>query len=274
MFTRPKPLNPRDHGDLTLLETTDYGFVRDRMFIPVVLSEIADVAREYPLVFVSDKELPVALTGIDKDVNAYVAENGSWRAHYVPGSIRAYPFALGQKTKDNGEYTIFVDLDAPQLSERLGSPLFDSQGKPMPILQAHMELLKDMKKAEPITKKMVGELRDNELLIDRAIRIERLHGDELQITDIQVIDEKKFNGLSGDAFLELRDAGLLPLIYSHLLSMANLRQGVIAGKYPDLAARPAPRQEQGQGQVAKRSSELNLDAFFSDEGDFNLDFDA
>lgn len=272
MFTRPQPLNPRDHDHLTLLETSDYSFAADLMFIPIVLSEIADVAREYPLVFISDQSLPVALTGLEEEVNAYIADDGSWRAHYVPGGIRAYPFALGKSPKSEGEYAIVFDAEAPQLATTAGSPLFDSQNKPMEPLQRRMELLKKMKNSEPGTQKMVQTLRNTGLLIDRAIRINRQDQEDSQVTGIQVIDEKKFNSMPGDAFLELRDAGLLPLIYSHLLSMANLRQGVIAGKYPDLAARPAPKQEETQ--ASKRSSGVDLNAFFSDEGDFDLDFDA
>ena len=272
MFTRRQPLNPRDHGDLILTETSDYAFAGNRMFIQIVLSEIADAAREYPLVFVADQGLPVVLTGIEQGVNAYVAEDGSWRAHYVPGSIQAYPFALGTTSKGKEEFAIMFDPDAPQLSGKSGAPLFDSQGQPMEPLRRRMELLKKMKKAEPTTRKMVQELRDADLLIDRAIRITRKDAEDTQVTGIQVVDESKFNGLSDEAFLELRKKGLLPLIYSHLLSMANLRQGVIAGKYPDLAARPAPKQ--AEAQAAKRSSEVDLETFFADDGDLDLDFDA
>ena len=274
MFPHTKLLTRRDHSDLTLTETNDYAFAAERMFIPIVLSEIADVAREYPLVFISDQRLPVALTGIEENVNAYVAEDGSWRAHYIPGSIQAYPFALGKaaKEKGKGEYAVVFDPDAPQLSGKSGAPLFDSQGQPMEPLRRRMEVLKKMKKAEPTTRRMVQELRDADLLIDRAIRITRQDAEDTQVTGIQVVDESKFNGLSDEMFLDLRKKGLLPLIYSHLLSMANLRQGVIAGRYPDLAARPAPKQ--AEAQTAKRSSEVDLETFFADDGDLDLDFDA
>lgn len=131
-----------------------------------------------------------------------------------------------------------------------------------------MDLLTKMKKAEPVTRSMVKELRESGLLIDRAIKINRLDGEDSQITGIQVIDEAKFNSLSGDDFLQLRDKGLLPLIYSHLLSMANLRHGVIAGKYPDLAARPVP-----QGDAVnprKADTDFDLSMFASDDGDFEI----
>jgi hypothetical protein len=270
MFTTSKALNPKDHSQLTLLETSDYSFAADLMFIPIVLSEIADVAREYPLVFIGDQPMPVALTGVEKGLNAYVAEDGSWRAHYIPGSIQGYPFTLGAMPNKPGEFAIVFDPEAAQLTSPAGAPLFDSQNKPMANLRKRMDLLTKIKKAEPVTHRMVKELRESGLLMDRAIRINRPDGEDSQITGIQVVDESKFNGLSGKEFLALRDKGLLPLIYSHLLSMANLRQGVIAGKYPDLAARPAP----SETTTTKRGSEVDLDTFFADDGDFDLDFDA
>lgn len=269
MFTNGRPLSFRDYANLTLQPTTDYGFAAGRMFIPVVLPEIADVAREYPLVFISDQPLPVALTGIERDRNAYVGEDGSWHAQYIPASIRAYPFALARTDKRDGEYAIVIDADAPQLADRVGSPLFDSRGQPMPILRARMELLKKTTAAEPATRKMVETLRASGLLVDRAIQIKRPDHDDAQIAGIQVIDERKLNGLPGDAFLKLRDSGLLPLIYAHLLSMANLRQGAIAGRYPDLANRPqAPQKDLAW--TASLTSDLDLESLVSDDDDIRL----
>jgi len=59
----------------------------------------------------------------------------------------------------------------------------------------------------------------------------------------EVVDEKALNGLSPEAHLRLRDAGALPLVYAHLLSLANLRQGALAGKYPELAGGGAVAEE-------------------------------
>src|SRR5690606_19447232 len=104
--------------------------------------------------------------------------------------------------------------------------------------------------------------------VDCAIRINRPDGEDSQITGIQVIDETKFNALSGEEFLALRDKALLPLIYSHLLSMANLRQGVIAGKYRDLAARPEKQADRVK--PMKADDDFDLSLFASDDGDFDM----
>lgn len=272
MLKNPTPLNPALHRHLTLSETSDYGFASDMMFTPIVFKEMADSAREYPVLFRNDIDLPVVLTGVEDGVNAYVDEDGAWRAQYVPCLVQAYPFGVSPVSGSPEKFTIAIDIDAEPLASPAGQPLFDAQDEPTERLRQRMDLLKRMKEAEPATKRLVQALRNSGLLIDRHIHINRKDDNPTQVTGLQVVDETKFNSLPDDAFLELRNAGLLPLIYSHLLSMANLRQGVIAGKYPDLAARVAQKPEKGQG--AKRSSEQYLDTFFSDEGDFKLDFDA
>jgi hypothetical protein len=261
MFRTPTVLQAQPHADMTLAPTADYGFARGELSVPVVYSEMADVAREYPLVFLQDRALPVALTGIEEGVNAYVAEDGKWLAAYVPGRVRAYPFALTEVPEKKGEFAIAFDSEAAQLATDDGQSLFDASGKPSPALQARIDLLQQMKQQEARTAQMLKTLRDFGIMVERAIRIKRADGEDSQLSGMEVVDEKALNTLSLETFGELRDQGLLPLIYAHLLSMANLRHGAIAGKYPQMA----------QGQTATKTP-ANLDEVFG-EGDDDLEFD-
>jgi hypothetical protein len=121
MFRNPQVLKAQVHANLTLTPSENYRFASAEMFVPVVYSEMADVAREYPLVFLKDRALPVALTGIEDGVNAYVAEDGKWLATYVPGRIRAYHFALTEMPEKPGEFAIAFDSEAAQLATDDGS---------------------------------------------------------------------------------------------------------------------------------------------------------
>jgi hypothetical protein len=241
-------LNPAQQSDLKLLPSADWHFAANELLIPLAYSEMADAAREYPLVFLKDKPVFYALLGFEKGVNAYVADDGHWRARYIPARLRAYPIALAPVKESPGKFAIVADADAPQLSNeaKAGSePLFIN-GKPSPALQARIDLLQALQKAEPATQKLVQAIRDADLLVDRAIQVKMPSADHPALGGFQVIDEKKLYGLSDAKYNKLRKAGALPLVYAHLLSMANLRQGAIAGKYPELATpgdqvgRPAP----------------------------------
>jgi hypothetical protein len=143
----------------------------------------------------------------------------------------------------------------------MAQSLFDGSGKPSATLQARIDLLQQMKQQEARTAQMLKTLRDFGILIERAIRIKRPNGEDSQLTGMEVVDEKALNNLSLDTFGELRDQGLLPLIYAHLLSMANLRHGAIAGKYPQMAQ---PK--------ANAKGPMSVDELF-DEGDDDFEFD-
>ncbi len=231
MHSKLNLLNSKEHLGLRLKKTDSYHFAKKLMTVAVVYTEMADIAREYPLIFLKDQPVPHALLGFEKEVNAYVSPNGEWLAQYLPGRIRAYPFSLVQNPKSPGQYGVAVDMDSEFISATQGEPLF-SQNSPTETLSRYMKLLEDMQKAEPVTRSMVQVIRETGLLIDRAIRIKRRDQEDTQLGGIQVVDEKKLNHMPHEQFNRLRDNGVLPLIYAHLLSMANLRRGPLKGYAP------------------------------------------
>lgn len=260
MFHNLTPLTAQDHASLTLAPTTDYRFAAGEMTMSVVFSEMADVAREYPLVFLAGQDLPVALLGIEQGVNAYVADDGHWRANYIPGRVQAYPFALVKNRNSEGSFAVGFDANAKELATENGERLFDETGEPSPTLTARMALLRTLAQKEAPTRAMVAKLRAHEIMTERTIRVGRHAGGDSQLTGMEVVDEKALNALPHDRFAQLRDDALLPLIYAHLLSMANLRQGAIAGKYPQL-------------RDVQNATPAGTPFFFGDDDDDVLRFD-
>ena len=192
MLKQPVLLNPAQHGDLRLVPPEQYHFAAAEMTVPIVYSEMADIARENPLVFLKDKQTPHALLGYEQTVNAYVSATGKWLAQYIPGKIRSYPFALVANPDNPEQYGVAVDTESPFVGTSEGSALF-SRGKPTSALSGYMKLLEQMQRAEPATRQMVKVIRDAELLVDRAIRVKQQDQEDHQLSGIQVIDEKKLN---------------------------------------------------------------------------------
>jgi hypothetical protein len=223
-------LKAAEHAGLTLAETTDWRFAANEMLVPVAFSEMADIAREYPLIFVKDKPLVYALTGIMQGVNAYVTEDGKWLATYIPARLRCHPIGLTPLPNKPGEFAIVADADAPQLISQSGKLLFEN-GQPSVFLQQRLNLLKSLQQAERVTQALVQVIQGTGLLKDQNITVKKPSQQTTQIKGLQIVDEQKLNALPHEAFVKLRDQGTLPLIYAHLLSLANLRQGAIAGKY-------------------------------------------
>jgi hypothetical protein len=228
MFKKQAVLRHQTHGKLKLSATVDWGFTSNQMLCPIVLNEIANCAREFPIVFIKDRPTVYALLGVEKDTNAYVSAKGVWQANYIPAHFRAYPFDLVRVPNKDGEYALIIDEQSQQVQNG-HQPLFEGE-TPSNALKARIDLLHAIKREEAPTAAIVATLHEHDLLIDRGIRVRRDGEERTPIGGLQVVDEKKLNALSDAAFNALRKEGALPLIYAHLLSMANLRQGVIAGK--------------------------------------------
>lgn len=248
MFKNKTLLTVREHRNLKVFESNDYGYAKTELLAPFVFDEMADIAREYPIVFPDNKTgLPCALMGLEKDQNAYIREDGHWMGTYIPAFIRRYPFALAEmppkdeQKGDDARFALVLDTDAPHFRDPNGHRVFTPDGQLSSHMQERVKLLEMLQTKLARTKQFVKTLEETGLLVERVIKIQREGQEPHQITGLRVIDEKKLNEMPDDAFAGLRNSGVLPLIYSQLLSWANFRQGPIAGKYPDLAAKPATK---------------------------------
>lgn len=230
MFKQLVVLNAQSHHHLGLLPTTHYQFVADQIQIPIVYSEMADAAREFPIFFLADSSSLFILTGIHAQTNTYVDANGVWRAAYVPVVLRNYPLCLVPSPQKTDSFVLALDLKAPQLADSTGDKLF-LQGQPSLLLQQRLQQLERYAHDELLTQQFVQLLKKMDLLKEQAIRVQ--HNDQVsQLTGLLIIDEKKLDQLPNEAFNQLRQQGLLPFIYAHLLSMNNLRYGVLANLLP------------------------------------------
>lgn len=251
MYKKPVPLQSSEHADLRLLPVTDYSFARSELVAQIVIDEIADVAREYPIVFPKGSALPVALMGVEKESNAYVGANGEWLASYVPAQLRHYPLAIarlpdaaqpaaapgGSTVPDAPErFVVLIDLDSPLVSTKAGEPLFNAEGKPGPVAAQKMRLMEQMPGRARLTQRLVQAIEAAGLLTERAIRIRRAGEADRHVTGLRVIDESALNKLDDAVFNQLRASGAIPLVYASLLSWANFRQGPIGRSHPAPAA--------------------------------------
>jgi hypothetical protein len=251
MFKKPTPLDPQKHTHLRLLPTTDYAFARSELVAPIVIDEMADVAREYPIMFPKGSPLPVAMLGVTQGANAYVSTTGQWLAHYIPASIRHYPMTIrsvpaqpneaGKEPAQaaQGRFVVLLDMESPYVSETQGESVFDEAGQPRALAQQKMKILNLMQSRAGLTRRLVKAIEEAGLLVERVIKVKSSTGEEHGVKGVRVIDEKALNQLDDAAFNKLRAAGALPLVYASLLSWANFRQGPIGKSHPLPAAAPA-----------------------------------
>src|SRR5690606_10325046 len=110
-----------------------------------VFDEMADIAREYPVIFPDNgSELPAALLGLEPGQNAYVGADGRWRGSYIPATIRRYPFIFGdtgEKEGDKQRYVVMFDPDAPHFKDPNGHAVFGDNGQLSDHMKRRMEVL-------------------------------------------------------------------------------------------------------------------------------------
>lgn len=228
-----------EHADLRLMPVRDYSSMADELVAPIVLDEIGDVSREYPIVFPKGSTLPVALLGLQRGTNAYVSSNGRWRAAYIPSFIRHFPMSVmrlppvdkdkkDQKdTKPVERLAIAIDTQSPLVSRLEGTPIFEDDGSFTPDAEAKVALLKSYHAGRAVTESLIKAIEDAGVLVERPIQI-RLEAEVPQrVLGLRVIDEKALNVLSIERFDQLRRRGALPLIYASLIAWANFDKGPI-----------------------------------------------
>ena len=116
---------------------------------------------------------------------------------------------------------VCIDEGFSGFSNDKGEPLF-AEGETTPILQQSIDFLEEYQKQYMRTELFVQRLRDNDLLMSLNAEIDMTDGQQLSLTGLLIVDEKKLLALDDDKALALFKSGELAWVYCHLMSMGNL----------------------------------------------------
>jgi len=219
MIPKAKKLDPIINRNLKLIEDSGYGFAKAITQVPISHIEFFDVAREYPIVFLPDQSVPVALTGLQE--NGCLIFGGKWRCKYIPTHLRAYPFSFSRLPKEDGDYEILYITNAPQISVSEGNPLFTPSGEPTGTLRQRRNLLTQMKTSESTTRQFTNTLRRLDVL--RPATLYPTLEKELSSMElaVEMIDEAKLRKLTLIDLDVLKDQDYLGLVYAQIISTGN-----------------------------------------------------
>lgn len=266
MFRQLTPLQPREHQQLRFNPRQPFDFANGQMLIPLVAAETARIAREMPIVFPQSGGLPQALVGVNHGQNMHVKEGtGEWIGRYIPAHIRRYPFMLAAVPGDKGQgseqqFIIQFDAEASHLERPDGLALFDDQGQATETLQKIQKVLTNLERENHRTLGLVAELEAAGLLAERHIHVGEEGKGGKRLSGIRLVDEKALAVLDADTLAKLRTSGALALVYAHLLSLNNLRDGLLAQMIRTADAVEQP---------------MSLDELFNEgDDDFTFDFDS
>ncbi len=145
-----------------------------------------------------------------------------WDARYIPAYIRRYPFSTASLPGASG-INVLVDEAWSGFSEHGAEPLFEADDAPAPALRRAMDFLErfelETERTQAFCERLVmlGVLK--EMKADATLQ----NGQKLSVDGFHAVDEDKLRALPEAAILELWRTGLLMLMQSHLLSLANIR---------------------------------------------------
>ncbi|MFN2473776.1 MAG: SapC family protein [Sphingomicrobium sp.] len=241
LYNALEPISLQQHGDKRLKPIQGAPHIGQAHAVPVTVDEFALVQRTYPIVFsVGENPVPLALMGLNEGVNTYLDENGMQiEPTYLPAYLRRYPFLLAQLNEGSDELSLCVDPTSGVIGDGPdGDPIFEDS-QPSARVKEILDFCEQFEAAGQRTGAFVGELVKSNLLMDGEVAIQP-DGSEQPFVyrGFQMVDEEKLREMRGDELRKMNQNGMLPLIFAHLFSLAQIR---------DIFARQV---QQGKGPAA------------------------
>jgi hypothetical protein len=223
-YKKPEPLNPQMHGNLGVNRTDKpYGFVANTNLVPLTVTEFVAASLSYPVVFVGDNRVPIAVMGLRNDENLFVTQDGAFRLDaYIPGFVRRYPFVFAQDPQED-RLILCVDREAGFVSDKPDVPFFEN-GEPSAYTQSAVQFCNEFETERRRTESFVQLLKDLDLFDVREAVFSPTNpdgtpGQPIKLADYYAVSEDKLKALPAEKFIELRDNGALMQIYAHMHSL-------------------------------------------------------
>lgn len=221
IYQQPRPVSAQRHAEWHITDDQDYRFAMNLNAVPLVTSEFAAAAIEYPIVFADSDSglLPLALLGLRDGENLFVTPDGRWDGHYVPALFRQYPFGFAQ-VGDEKQAMLCIDEASPLCNhEGTGSALFGADGNGTDYLNRMANMVKEVERARQATLHFGRRLLSLDLLDSRQMKFNETDGQGAAIRGFSIIDRERLRQLPAETAGELLSSGALELIHAHLISL-------------------------------------------------------
>jgi len=224
-YERPVALNRERHQHLKLAATPDhYRFAAKTNAVPLMSTELAEAARDHPIVFVGEEGGSfnlAALVGVRDHENLMVDADGQWaQGVCVPAFARRYPFVLA-RTDGSDQLTVCIDEVYAGLGNETGEALFDAEGQQTPYLQRVLEFLQAFHSDAERTLRFATRLKELGLLVPKVIRVEGPGELRQSLRGLWIVDVAKLRSIDDARVVELFREGYLSWIEAHLISLGN-----------------------------------------------------
>jgi SapC len=214
------------HGGKKWRRPDGYSFAAKDALVPMVAAELFRVALSMPIVFVeqSGRHQLMAMLSFTPGRNMMVGPDGRWLGTHIPTWYRGYPFRLLSRDEGAREPVLCIDEDSKLVVDGVaaGEDFFDANGGPSPALKPIVDELVAIERNRQATRLAVSAVSETGVIKPWPITLKTAQA-EKTIAGLHRIDEAALDALADDAFLKLRKAAALPLVYGQMLSVGQLR---------------------------------------------------
>lgn len=214
------PITREEHGSKRWLRRESFAFAQQDSAIPLVASEAPAAALTMPVAFLKqgDAYQLIGLMGLVSQQNLFVSETGAWLGSYIPAEYRAGPFRLAKGPDE--ELIVCFAADSGLINDgHTGERFFEANGELTPDVKQIIELLSKLSGNQILTVRACEAIAKHDLFEPWPIT-----AGETRVEGVYRINETALDDLPESAFIELRDAHALPLIYSQLISTQNIHK--------------------------------------------------
>ena len=210
-----EPLTAERHGGLMWQRFTSYHFAQAWPIVTLAEQEVPQAAACLPIAFQRREEgwQTVALLGLTNTRNLLVDQRGNWLASYVPAALRAHPFGLSKEAPSS----LGIDEGSDCVVEHYNAePLFNQDGELASFPQEVLAFLQSWQRGCQAISGKVSLLDRHNLLSTWCPK-----GYEGSAA-LYRVNEPAWNRLDAHTIGRLWKAGVIPLVYTQLLSQAQL----------------------------------------------------
>lgn len=220
-------LDRREHRHWRVDPAKIYAGAQGIRLLPVVLSELAKLIVDFPIVISKHAETGQfklsALLGFYEGECLFI-DNGEWQSVYVPLQLQRQPFFLAQQDAGGEQASVMIDTSHPAIDKSggLGAPIFQETGEASALLADATAAMQALMAGEPETQQFLETLNALTLIEPMQLQMSFEAGDEVTLNGLYTINEPALRALGDSDFLSLRQAGYLPFIYTISASLAQI----------------------------------------------------
>lgn len=211
----PVPLSSLDHGDLRVTLGHGARFGDNVNQVLVLPTEFEEVQRDHPIILRRNDAgayQAVALLGLERDENLFLADGERWDAGHVPLIRQRGPFRIGMPGgagEAGGEPMLHVEPDHPRLNRSEGEPLFLPHGGHSPYLEHVVRIMRSIHEGLRTAPGLYAAWAEADLLEAMTLRLSLDDRTHFDVPDAFVIPPARLQALDGAVLERLNQAGQL-----------------------------------------------------------------